>query len=115
MKLSEKQAVFTFAVARLILELEKRGYLVTFGEAERPSEVASFYAKMGKGIKGSLHCIRLAIDLNLFKDGLYLKFTEEYREAGEVWEAMSTPDLKFCWGGHFDDGNHFSLEHDGVR
>jgi hypothetical protein len=35
-----------------------------------------------------------------------------YRPLGEKWEAMGG-----TWGGRFShpDGNHFSLEHEGVR
>jgi len=68
--------------------------------------------RRGYGSRNSLHKLRLAIDLNLFKDGQYLKLTEEYKLAGEFWESIGG-----SWGGRFStpDGNHFSLEHNGMR
>jgi hypothetical protein len=60
----------------------------------------------------SLHRIRLAVDLNLFKDGKYLKDTDDHQELGEYWESIGG-----FWGGRFRnaDGNHYSLEHNGMR
>lgn len=93
------------------------GYEVTLGEAWRPPETAKLYAQPGGvvGIKNSLHTERLAMDLNLFMDGRFLTKTEEYEEAGMIWENFSTDRYKCVWGGHFQDGNHFSLSHNGIR
>ena len=88
------------------------GYQVTFGEAHRPQILADLYRSQGKGISNSLHLIRLAIDLNLFKDGKFLQDTDAHRPLGEWWEAQA-PDAR--WGGRFNDGNHYSLEHDGRK
>jgi len=65
MKLSEKQQQFTRMVADLILFAYEHGYGLTFGDAYRSPKVEY-------GHKNSLHRKRLAIDLNLFKDGKYL-------------------------------------------
>lgn len=106
----EKQSLFARLVAELIVQASAEGYDVTFGEAYRSPEEAARLAKLGVGIRRSLHCDRLAIDLNLFKDGKYLQQTEQYRALGEWWEARH----ELCrWGGRFNDGNHFSLEHEG--
>ena len=116
MTLREKQSVFSVLVAKLMLEADRRGYEITLGEAWRPPEMAELYAKQGKGIKNSLHTQRLAIDLNLFKDGVYLGRSEAYRPLGEWWEAQSLKDrYDCCWGGRFGDGNHFSISHGGRR
>lgn len=115
MNLFEKQKLFPSLLASFICELEARGYGITFGEMWRPPETAALYAKEGKGITHSLHTLRLAIDLNLFRDGKYLTRTEEYLEAGELWEGYSTTRYTCCWGGRFRDGNHFSIEHAGTR
>lgn len=117
MTLGEKQRVFTVAVARLILEAQRRGYGLTFGEAYRTPEQAALNARTGAGIAKSLHTLRLAVDLNLFLSGVYLDDSEAHRPLGEWWEAQSTPGLTFCWGGRFSrpDGNHYSLEHQGIR
>lgn len=89
--------------------------MVTFGEAWRSPETAEVYKQKGKGISNSLHWERLAVDLNLFKDGKLLQETEDYRRAGELWEDMSCDEFECCWGGRFGDGNHFSILHEGVR
>ena len=60
------QAMFAQNVARLIEYIFKTGYYCTLGECWRSPEQAEIYVKQGKGIKNSLHCQRLAIDLNLF-------------------------------------------------
>ena len=103
MKLREKQSQFALMVARLIIEASRLGYEVTLGDAYRDP-------RCGYGHRNSLHRKRLAIDLNLFRDGDYLTETEDYRELGEWWESIGG-----TWGGHFNDGNHFSLAHDGMK
>ena len=112
MTLSEKQQKFALLVCSLIEWADKVGYKVTFGEAYRTPEQAALNVRKGTGISNSLHTIRLAIDLNLFKNGTYLTATEDYRLVGEYWESL---DPECAWGGRFNDGNHFSLMHEGVR
>lgn len=110
MILSEKQAVFTVMIAQLINWADERGYRLTFGEAYRTPEQAALNAKSGKGIANSLHTQRLAVDFNLFVNGQYQTSTETYKPLGEYWESIGG-----TWGGRFKDGNHFSLEHNGVK
>lgn len=93
----KKQARFAFMVAILIIFAVINGYEVTFGDA---------WAKEGEGRshkKGSFHFNRLAIDLNLFKNGKYLPNTEDHKPLGKFWEFMGG-----TWGGRFNDGNHYS-------
>ena len=108
MTLSESQRKFTFLIANLIQWVYNAGYELTFGEAWRTKEMAELYFQQGKGIKNSLHIDRLAVDLNLFKDGKYLQNSEDYKPLGDYWKSLD-PDAK--WGGDFKkpDGNHFSL------
>jgi hypothetical protein len=113
--LRQKQSVFARLAASLILRAARTGYDVTLGEAYRSPEEAARLAKLGKGIKTSLHTSRLALDLNLFKDGRYLTQTEDYRALGEWWEALSTEEYTCHWGGYFRDGNHFSIGHQGRK
>ena len=115
MTLREKQSTFVKLIALLIDEATSLGYELTFGEAYRSKEEAEKLSKLGLGIKNSLHTIRLAIDLNLFKDGIYLTKTNDYTELGEWWERMSTSDYICAWGGRFNDGNHFSISHNGRK
>ena len=110
MTLGQKQRKFTRMVADLIIWAYDMGYEISLGEAWRPPETAELYAARGRGIANSLHTQKLAIDLNLFKDGKYLTKTEDHRPLGEFWESIGG-----TWGGHFNDGNHYSLEHNGVK
>lgn len=103
MNLVSKQSKFAYAVARLLLHAEQLGYQVTLGDAYRDP-------RCEYGHPDSLHKIRLAIDLNLFRDGKYLSAGSEYTPLGEYWESIGG-----TWGGRFNDGNHFSFEHNGIR
>ncbi len=112
MTLSEKQQLFTKLIAQLILWADEKGYRLTFGEAYRTPEQAALNAKKGSGIRNSLHTKRLAVDLNLFINGQYQTNSAAYLPLGEYWESIGG-----SWGGRFrdrPDGNHFSLEHEGV-
>jgi len=100
MSLSDKQAYFTSMVALLIQYANARGYQLTFGDA---------YTKTGH-MKNSLHGKRLAVDFNLFRNGKYLTETKDHEFLGIFWESIGG-----SWGGRFKDGNHYSLEHNGVR
>ena len=110
MKTSEKQALFTVMIAKLIFWADEHGYRLTFGEAYRTKEQAALNAQNGKGIKSSLHTERLAVDFNLFINGEYKEDTPSYLPLGEYWESIGG-----TWGGGFNDGNHFSLAHNGVK
>jgi len=109
MTLRERQFIFALNVAKLIEYIYSQGYTVTFGEAYRTPEMAEIYAKQGKGIKNSLHTKRLAIDLNLFKDGKYLSDVESHRMFGVYWEKLHPHNR---WGGRFriGDGNHYEMQ-----
>ncbi|HHR6455461.1 TPA: M15 family metallopeptidase [Providencia alcalifaciens] len=113
MSMVDKQNRFTGMLAKLIIFAQDKGYQLTCGEAFRTEAQAKLNAANGSGISNSLHTQRLAIDFNLFKDGKYLTATSDYKELGEYWESLGG-----SWGGRFKtrpDGNHFSLEHNGVR
>jgi len=105
MKLSQQQQEFAKDIAKLIQFIFSSGYSCTLGEAFRTDEQAEIYAKKGSGIKNSLHCQRLAIDLNLFSpNGEFLGATEDHRKFGDYWEGLDTCNK---WGGRFNDGNHY--------
>lgn len=113
MRLWEVQVLFAKLVPRLIDKAFELGYAVTLGDAFRDERVhGAFGVKLGYGHPKSGHKKRLAIDLNLFKDGEYLEGTDAHRELGEWWEKQH----ELCrWGGRFNDGNHYSLEWEGVK
>ena len=100
MTVGQKQRKFTRMVGLLISKAYELGYELSFGDAM----ATNGHSKM------SCHYIRLAIDLNLFKDGKYLSKTEDHLPLGEYWESIGG-----SWGGRFKDGNHYSLEHNGRK
>lgn len=105
--LQESQQKFAQDVVALLLYMLNQGYKFTFGETMRTKEQAELYAKQGKGIKNSLHCKRLAIDINLFDpQGEFLSKSEDHALFGEYWESLSPVNR---WGGKFTrpDGNHY--------
>jgi hypothetical protein len=112
--LKEKQWLFTRCLWRLLefFYTEHPHWDISIDEAYRPPETAELYEKQGRGIKNSLHCLRLAVDLNLFIDGVYQKSVEPYRFLGEYWKSLHP----LCaWGGDFKnrDARHFSIRHGG--
>ena len=110
MTLRERQSLFVMLLALLFAKASELHYEYTLGEAYRPPEMVDIYVADGRGSERSLHPLRLAIDLNLFKNGEYLSTTEDHRELGEYWESLH----ELCrWGGRFNDGNHYSLEYEG--
>ena len=97
--------------AELITHAYTLGYEVTLGDAYRdPRLHGELGVKKGYGHPKSAHKNRLAIDLNLFKDGKFLGTTDAHKPLGEWWESKGG-----SWGGRFNDGNHYSLEHEGVK
>jgi hypothetical protein len=100
MTLGQKQRLFVKMVGELIAYAYSIGVELSFGDA---------WAKSGHK-QGSNHYIRIAIDLNLFKDGTWLKETEDHLALGEFWESIGG-----SWGGRFGDGNHYSLDHEGSK
>jgi len=101
MTLREQQYVFSRGVSSLLQEANRQGLEVTLGEAWRSPEEAR---RLGN--PRSLHAQRLAIDLNLFREGVWLRKSEEHRPLGEWWEQQHP---LFRWGGRFGDGNHYSM------
>jgi len=111
MKLGKKQELFARLYAQHVTWLYEQGYRCRLGDV---------FASTGHR-KGSNHYIKLAGDINLFKDGQFLTETMDHQESGEKWESRH----KLCrWGGNWDkddhpgepgedDGNHYSLIHKG--
>lgn len=135
MGMQKPQSEFAFMVGLLIKFAYSMGYEVTFGDAwahdMRPvidflkqvkphlpqdEETEKKYNEIMALLISLLHRLssnhynKLAIDLNLFKNGKYLDKTEDHRELGEYWESIGG-----AWGGRFGDGNHYSLEYNGMK
>ena len=113
MTLGEHQELFMRLLPRLIDKAHELGFEIRGGDLFRD---ARSHGKLGEriayGNAFSCHKVKLAIDLNLFKDGEYISTTEGHRELGEWWESRH--DL-CCWGGRFKDGNHYSLTYQGMK
>lgn len=110
--LGPKQRLFTQLVGQLILWTYEQGYELSLGEAWRTPEQAALNAKRGIGIVNSLHCDRLAIDLNLFINGFYVTDANAYKPLGAYWKTLHP----LCrWGGDWGDSVHFSVEHGGRK
>lgn len=136
--LAEKQQIFAALSTLLKIEILKAGYTFTLGEAFRSDEQAAIHAlgpsgrkelaalvvnrfpdlavkianNTGSGIARSLHTLKLAVDLNLFRDGKFLTSSLDHQRFGEWWEKQ---DPLCRWGGRWGDGNHYSIEHGGVK
>ncbi len=112
MSLGNAQREFALDVSYLIQHIYTLGYECTLGDAYRdPRSHGAMNVKLAYGRAKSAHKQRLAIDLNLFRDGKYLRETEDYLIFGDFWKSQNP---KNVWGGDFDDGNHFSRKHWGV-
>ena len=111
MTLGQKQRKFTRMIGLLIEYAYQNGYELTFGDAYRdPRLHGDVGVKKSYSSANSLHKSRLAVDFNLFKDGRFFTTTEAHKPLGEYWESMGG-----SWGGRFNDGNHYSLEHQGRK
>lgn len=113
MSLRKKQSRFARMVGDLIAQAYRMGYEVTLGDAYRDPRVhGAMGVRKSYSHPKSAHKLRLAIDLNLFKDGEFLEQSSDHQPLGEWWEKQAA-DAR--WGGRFNDGNHYSLEHEGVK
>lgn len=139
MTMSELQQDFARKLSELIVHINSvPGYACTLGEGWRSDAQAELNAlphetrervasaimgvapglshaiavSTGMGIAHSVHRLRLAQDLNLFKDGQYCTDPEAYRPFGEWWKQQH-PLAR--WGGDFRDCDHFSFEYGGVK
>ena len=113
MTLGEQQRLFTRLIADLVVWAYNNGFELTYGDAYRDKRVFGYFgSSQGYGRARSLHKMRLAVDFNLFINGVYQRSTDAHRPIGEQWESMH----HLCaWGGRFDDGNHYSMTRDGYR
>jgi len=111
MRLGEKQELFAELYAEHLIWLHALGYKTRLGDV---------FATTGHRT-GSNHYKKLAADINLFLAGEYISTTEGHKISGTKWESRH----ELCrWGGNWDkdshpgeagedDGNHYSLIHNG--
>ena len=99
MKLREQQSLFARKIALLELIAIELGYEITNGHALRCKDCHT-------GAEHSLHKLKLAKDINLFKDGRYIVDGTGHKELHIIWEWMGgakaiTNDMNhYSWGYH---------------
>lgn len=118
--LADKRKTFTLNLAHLVLWIKARGQDAMLEQVKRTEAEAAANAAAGSGISNSLHTLGLAADVSLFIFGVYQTGSQAYAEAGAFWKSLNPLNR---WGGDFHDaagkpkpdGNHFSMEHNGVK
>ena len=109
MSLGSDQREFALLAGKFIVWIYKQGYELSLGDFFRdPRLHGKFGEKVAYGSSKSYHKKKLAMDLNLFKDGKYLGSTASHAALGKKWKSMHP---KCVWGGDFgkSDGNHYSF------
>jgi hypothetical protein len=113
LSLREARCGFSLALAYLIIYANARGYQIAIDEVR---DAITKKDPTTDHMKGSLHELGLAADLNLYLDGLWLPETADHKFLGEHWEEIGLHlGLPLCWGGRFNDGNHYSLAWNGRK
>lgn len=107
MSLRQAQSVFVKNVAKLIEFATSKGYELTFGEAYRTPEQQAIYLKKGLSkTSQSKHLVRLAVDFNLFVNGVLIEDGLFHKELAVYWESLNPVNRAgYSWGwdaGHFE-------------
>lgn len=96
MALGAHQEAFARDVVLLINKAHEMFFTVRIGEVYRPQAMQDIYVAKGLSkTKNSQHTKKLAIDLNLFKEGRPATL-EEIRQLGYWWQGLR-PNNR--WGG----------------
>lgn len=124
MTLREKQSIFALNISKLIIWAFDNGYEITLGESQRTNDQQLLYfmgyklfvcgsslklAKTKKLSKTmySLHKKKLALDLNVFKEGRLLnKYDKElFKPLAEYWKSLHPKNTcGYYW--NWDFGHH---------
>lgn len=107
--LRKKQVLFLKNVAKLVDYANSlSGYEVTGGELYRTAEQQAIY--LAKGLsktKHSKHQDRLAIDLNVFINGVYRTDKSAFEPLAKFWKSLDSNNISgFDWNW---DYNHFQM------
>ena len=105
MNLNSKQFKFTRGYPLLMLCAQYLGYELTLGDCYRDDRCRYGHDK-------STHRYRLAGDLNVFKDGIYLKGSEANKAHNKIHDFA---DLLGFSKRIESDLNHYSFKHNGIR
>lgn len=105
----EKQSIFLLNVAKLIIWAFEHGMELTGGELMRSDAQQAIYLKEKKTkVKRSKHQDRLAIDLNLFLQGQYIRDREPYKPLADYWKSLNENNVAgYDWK---FDANHFEMK-----
>ncbi len=113
MTLKEKQFLFGKLFPELFLYAVSIGLHPVLGYGYRDKETQKRLVESGASdTYNSNHLRCLAVDIELFDDqGKYITATEGHKVLGLFWENLHP----LCrWGGRINDGNHYSIAHEGV-
>ena len=113
MTLGDAQREFSRHIVYLKIHMLAMGYEFTDGDAYRDERAHGAYGKKASYSSAeSQHKLRLANDINLFKDRKYLTETSDHQLFGTYWKAIHPDNV---WGGDFKrtrkDGNHYERKH----
>lgn len=122
MTLREKQSLFLFNIHLLIEWAYRNGFELTFGEAwrtksqvllnyygfdvkesEEDNEILAFVQRASTSkTLSSRHPQRLAIDFNIFRNGLLINSPVDIKPLGDYWVSLHTDNV---WGGDWNRNN----------
>lgn len=112
--LHQRQVLHVQLTAKLIAWAQAQGLELTWGETFRTALQAQANAASGAGIVNSLHKLRLAVDFQLFKDGVYIETADAYKPMADYWLTLDP----LCAAGyyfHSVDADHFSITYQGIK
>ena len=107
--LRDKQVIFLSNVAKLVeYGNSLPGYSLTGGELFRTAEQQAIYISKGLSkTKYSKHQDRLAIDINVFINGVYRTDKAAFEPLAKYWKSLDISNVSgYEWGW---DYNHFQM------
>ena len=105
MSIVQKQQQFAVAISKLILYADSIGLPVTLGDAYRDERLhGKMGEKKGYGAANSCHKLRLAVDVNIIKDGKIAPISD-YEKLQKYWRENLGGSEMIA-----NDSNHFSWQ-----
>jgi len=96
-------------IAQLVIYAKSLGYDLTYGDAYRDDRVfGKVGVSKGYGHKSSNHKRRLAVDFNLFINGIYITNNKHYKILHKFWRSIGGSTIP-------KDLNHFSILYRGQK
>lgn len=108
-QLLQHQFKFAYNLGRLLQYIFQEGYTCTMGESFRTPEQQAIYLKKGlTKTSNSRHMQRLAVDINIFKDGQLLTKSDDYLPFAKYWQQLSPDNVAGAYWGW--DAGHFEMK-----